>query len=104
MRSDPDHLIDPTKLISAIAAVFRFLGRLFTKNQATIATVSTKQTLENLLQTSQKPLTNNEVAKQLGISPSKASRQTSKLVALGAVERKRVGREVAISLRKPTMH
>ena len=42
------------------------------------------------------PLTNNDVARMLGVVKSEASKRVSKAVAAGMVSRRRIGREVSI--------
>lgn len=63
------------------------------------ATVVT-ETDENrrLLQRVGRPLTNNEFAALKGVTKGEASKQVSELVAAGMVSRRRVGKEVAITL------
>lgn len=51
-----------------------------------------------LLQRVGRPLTNNEFAALKGVTKGEASKQVSELVAAGLVSRRRVGKEVAITL------
>lgn len=51
-----------------------------------------------LLQRVGRPLTNNEFAALKGVTKGEASKQVSELVAAGMVSRRRVGKEVAITL------
>jgi predicted transcriptional regulator len=43
-------------------------------------------------------LTNNEIAELMGVVKSEASKRVSKAVAAGMVSRRRIGREVAVTL------
>lgn len=54
--------------------------------------------LRRLLQMSNGPLTNKEVAERLRVSKGEASKRVSRLVEAGTVRREKAGREVAISL------
>lgn len=53
--------------------------------------------LRRLLLSRQFPMTNQEIADEVGISKSEASKRVSDGVAAGLLVRKRIGREVAIS-------
>lgn len=54
--------------------------------------------LRRLLAKQKAPLTNDEVAKKLGVSKAESSKRISKAVAAGALARERSGREVAVRL------
>jgi DNA-binding CsgD family transcriptional regulator len=54
--------------------------------------------LRRLILGAGRPLSNQEIARQLSISPSEASKRVSEAVRLGVLHRRRAGREVAITL------
>ena len=54
--------------------------------------------LRKLLLAEGRPLTNNEVADLLSVTKGEASKRVTKAIAAGLVERRRHGRDVAITL------
>jgi predicted transcriptional regulator len=54
--------------------------------------------LRRLLRSVNRPVSNNEIASLMGVTKGEASKRVSLALASGIVSRRRVGREVAISL------
>lgn len=54
--------------------------------------------LRRLLRRANAPLTNNDLARLMGVTKGEASKRATAAVAAGYIQRRRVGREVAISL------
>ncbi len=93
----------------AIWSLFLLASHILAKPATVSATVSrasdlvlpkdvTDAELDELrkLLTRSGPLTNNDVARMLGVVKSEASKRVSKAVAAGIVSRRRIGREVSI--------
>jgi hypothetical protein len=54
--------------------------------------------LRKLLTITKRPLSNNELARLLAVTKGEASKRVSAAIAAGFVQRRRIGREVAITL------
>jgi hypothetical protein len=54
--------------------------------------------LRKLLTITKRPLNNNELARLLAVTKGEASKRVSAAIAAGLVQRRRIGREVAITL------
>jgi hypothetical protein len=86
-----------TALVSRPATVSGTVSRA---SDLTIPAGTTDAELEELrkLLRTKGALTNNEIAELMGVVKSEASKRVSKAVAAGMVSRRRIGREVAITL------
>lgn len=86
-----------TALVSRRATVSGTVSRA---SDLTIPAGTTDAELEELrkLLRTKGALTNNEIAELMGVVKSEASKRVSKAVAAGMVSRRRIGREVAITL------
>jgi len=86
-----------TALFSGQATVSATVSRA---SDLTIPAGTTDAELEELrkLLRTRGALTNNEIAELMGVVKSEASKRVSKAVAAGMVSRRRIGREVAVTL------
>lgn len=86
-----------TALVSQPATVSGTVSRA---SDLTIPAGTTDAELEELrkLLRTKGALTNNEIAELMGVVKSEASKRVSKAVAAGMVSRRRIGREVAVTL------
>jgi len=86
-----------TALVSMPTTVSAIVSRA---SDLTIPAGTTDAELEELrkLLRTRGALTNNEIAELMGVVKSEASKRVSKAVAAGMVSRRRIGREVAVTL------
>ena len=86
-----------TALVSMPTKVFGTVSRASDLVVPADTTDAELEELRKLLRT-RGALTNNEIAELMGVVKSEASKRVSKAVAAGMVSRRRIGREVAVTL------